>query len=116
MAYSLPIFGAWVADTKIGRYPAILLGVLICGVAHIIQVFGALPKVLQSGDGLAPFLISVFILAIGAGNDFNILLSPCIVAYYDRHFQAEHSPNGHRSVQTPKTIYQNTEDGRMRNH
>jgi dipeptide/tripeptide permease len=31
LAYCFPIFGAWIGDTKIGRYPAILLGVLICG-------------------------------------------------------------------------------------
>jgi dipeptide/tripeptide permease len=67
LAYSLPIFGAWIGDTKIGRYPAILLGVLICGLSHIIMVFGALPSVLQKGQGVAPFLISLFFLAIGAG-------------------------------------------------
>jgi len=37
LAYVIPIFGAWWADTKIGRYPAILVGVLIGGVAHVIM-------------------------------------------------------------------------------
>lgn len=37
LAYVIPIFGAWWADTKIGRYPAIIYGVLIGGVAHIIM-------------------------------------------------------------------------------
>lgn len=37
LAYLLPIFGAWIADTKIGRYQAIVLGVLIGGLAHIIM-------------------------------------------------------------------------------
>ena len=36
-------------------------------VLSVIQVVGALPFVLQRGQGLAPFLISLFILAIGAG-------------------------------------------------
>jgi dipeptide/tripeptide permease len=67
LAYALPIFGAWLGDVKIGRYRAIMLGVLLCGVAHIIQIFGALPSVLQKGQGTAPFLIGLFLLAIGAG-------------------------------------------------
>jgi dipeptide/tripeptide permease len=67
LAYTVPIFGGWLADTRIGRYPAIMIGVLICGVAHIIQIFGALPSVLQKGQGTSPFVISLFLLAIGAG-------------------------------------------------
>jgi dipeptide/tripeptide permease len=67
LAYTMPIFGAWIGDVKIGRYRAIMIGVLICGVSHIIQIFGALPSVLQKGQGKAPFLISLFMLAVGAG-------------------------------------------------
>jgi dipeptide/tripeptide permease len=67
LAYTLPTFGAWLADSKIGRYKAIVLGVIICGVAHVVQVVGALPVVLQREEGLAPFLLSIFLLAIGAG-------------------------------------------------
>jgi dipeptide/tripeptide permease len=67
LAYTIPIFGAWLGDTKIGRFPAILLGVLICGVAHLIQIVGALPSVLVKHQGLAPFLISLLLLAFGAG-------------------------------------------------
>ncbi|CAG9990531.1 unnamed protein product [Clonostachys byssicola] len=67
LAYVIPIFGAWIADTKIGRYKAILLGVIIGAVAHVIMVGGAAPAVLQAGKGVAPFLISFFLLAFGAG-------------------------------------------------
>ena len=67
LAYTMPIFGAWIGDVKVGRYRAIMIGVLICGVAHIIQIFGALPSVLEKGQGKAPFLISLFTLAVGAG-------------------------------------------------
>jgi dipeptide/tripeptide permease len=67
LAYVIPIFGAWIADTRLGRYKTIAIGVLICGISHVIIIFGALPSVLQAGHGTAPFMISYFILAFGAG-------------------------------------------------
>ncbi|KAK5113960.1 hypothetical protein LTR62_003083 [Meristemomyces frigidus] len=67
LAYVIPIAGAYLADVHLGRYKVILIGVLICGVAHIIMVCGAVPSVLQAGKGIAPFMISFFMLAIGAG-------------------------------------------------
>lgn len=87
LAYTFPIFGAWIAETKIGRYRAILYGVLICGLAHIIQIFGALPSVLQKHQGLAPFLISIFILAIGAGKNIIYSMWMCLLTC-NRNFQA----------------------------
>ncbi|KAI8627222.1 POT family protein [Xylariaceae sp. FL1651] len=85
LAYVIPIFGAWWADTKIGRYPAILYGVLIGGFAHVImryvQIGGAAPAVLKAGKGVAPFLISFFILAIGAGI-FKPNVAPTLIDQY----------------------------------
>lgn len=69
LAYIVPIFGGWWADVKVGRYYAIVVGVLICGLAHIIQIIGAIPSVLQKGTAHSapPFIISLLILAVGAG-------------------------------------------------
>ena len=70
LAYVVPLLGAWVADTRLGRYKTISIGVIICGISHIIMIFGALPSVLQAGHGIAPFLIAFFLLAFGAGMIF----------------------------------------------
>ncbi|CAI7637380.1 unnamed protein product [Penicillium bialowiezense] len=69
LSYVVPIFGGWWADVHIGRYKAICVGVLICGVAHIIQVFGAIPSVLKKGTahGAPPFIIGLLLLSFGAG-------------------------------------------------
>lgn len=67
LAYVIPIFGGWVADTKLGRYKTIWIGVLICGLSHIIMICGAIPSVLEAGNGMAPFMVSLVLLAIGAG-------------------------------------------------
>ena len=72
LAYIVPIFGGWVADTKLGRFKTIVIGVLICGVAHIIMIMGAIPTVLRAGHGIAPFMISLIMLAIGAGKQLSL--------------------------------------------
>ncbi|KAI0889224.1 uncharacterized protein GGS22DRAFT_177773 [Annulohypoxylon maeteangense] len=43
LAYALPIYFGWLADTKYGRFKMICWGVGICGVAHIIMIISALP-------------------------------------------------------------------------
>lgn len=67
LSYVTPLLGAWIADTRLGRYKTIVIGVFICGIAHVIMIIGAIPSVLQAGHGMAPFLISFFILAFGTG-------------------------------------------------
>lgn len=69
LSYVIPIFGGWWADVHVGRYKAIMVGVVICGVAHVIQIIGAIPSVLQKGPSNAapPFILGLLILAIGAG-------------------------------------------------
>lgn len=81
LAYIVPIFGAWLADTKIGRYKAIFLGVIICAISHVLMVGGAAPALLQAGKGAAPFLISLFLLAIGAGI-FKPNIAPTVIDQY----------------------------------
>ncbi|KAI1184381.1 POT family protein [Nemania serpens] len=99
LAYVIPIFGAWWADTKIGRYPAIIYGVLIGGEL----VGGAAPAVLQAGRGVAPFLISFFLLAVGAGI-FKPNVAPTLIDQYQ--YQREYTKvlkSGEKVLVDPET-------------
>lgn len=106
LAYIVPIGGAWLADTKLGRFKTILLGVLVCGVSHTIMICGAIPSVLQAGNGIAPFVISLFLLAIGAGI-FKPNVAPTILDQY-RHQKpyVRDLPSGERVVVDPETTVQ----------
>ncbi|KAF3014968.1 hypothetical protein G7054_g7789 [Neopestalotiopsis clavispora] len=78
MAYALPIYFGWLADTKYGRFKMICWGVAICGFAHIIMIISALPPVLTSGHAIGPFALSLYMLAIGAAQ-FKPNISPTIM-------------------------------------
>jgi dipeptide/tripeptide permease len=59
----------------------ILLGVTIGAVAHVIMIGGAAPSLLKAGKGLAPFIVSFFTLAIGAGI-FKPNVAPTVIDQY----------------------------------
>ncbi|KAG7406219.1 Peptide transporter PTR2 [Fusarium oxysporum f. sp. rapae] len=106
LAYVIPIFGAWLGDTKTGRFRAIMYGVIIGGVAHVIMVGGAAPAVLKAGNGLAPFMVSFFLLAIGAGL-FKPNVVPLIVDQYtDQTEYVKTLKSGERVIVDPETTIQ----------
>jgi dipeptide/tripeptide permease len=67
LVYSFPVFWGWLADSKTGRYSIICWGVAICGISHVLMVSAGAPTLLQSHKAVVPFMLSVYILAIGAG-------------------------------------------------
>lgn len=106
LSYTIPIFGAWLADAKIGRFKGILLGVLIGGISHVIMIGGAAPSLLKAGKGVAPFLISFILLAIGAGI-FKPLVAPTLLDQYDHQKPYTKTlPSGEKVVVDPETTIQ----------
>ncbi|KAK5130880.1 hypothetical protein LTR08_001601 [Meristemomyces frigidus] len=106
LAYIVPIGGGWVADTKLGRFKTILLGVLICGVAHIIMIVGAIPSVLQAGHAIGPFMLSLMLLAIGAGI-FKPNIAPTVLDQYQhQRVYTKVLSSGEKVVVDPETTVQ----------
>jgi dipeptide/tripeptide permease len=67
LVYCLPIVFGYLADKYTGRWRMIVWGVYICGIAHIIMLASGTPSLLQAGHAGAPFIISLYVLSIGAG-------------------------------------------------
>ena len=78
MAYALPVFFGWLADTKYGRFKMICWGVAICGVAHVIMIISAAPSVLNSSSAMGLFAFSLYLLAIGSAQ-FKPNISPTLM-------------------------------------
>ncbi|KAL5117360.1 peptide transporter ptr2 [Pleosporales sp. CAS-2024a] len=66
LVYILPIFFGWLADTRTGRFRLICWGVLVFGVAHTLMVVSAAKSLLADGSAKVPYLLSLYILAVGA--------------------------------------------------
>lgn len=67
LVYCLPVLFGYIADTYTGRYKLIVWGVYVCGIAHVLMIASGAPKLLQEGHSAAPYMISLYVLAIGAG-------------------------------------------------
>lgn len=83
-----------------------MIGVIICGVSHVIMIIGAIPSVLQSGHAIGPFMLSLFLLAIGAGI-FKPNIAPTVMDQYT-HQKAYTKvfPSGEKVVVDPETTIQ----------
>ncbi|KAK3361768.1 hypothetical protein B0T24DRAFT_561305 [Lasiosphaeria ovina] len=101
LAYALPVYFGWLADTKYGRFKMICWGVAVCGVAHIIMIISALPPVLQSGNAIGPFALSLYMLSIGAAQ-FKPNISPTIMDQSPHKVAHVITENGEKVIVDPE--------------
>ncbi|GMG37749.1 unnamed protein product [Ambrosiozyma monospora] len=68
LAYVAPLIGGYLADAKLGKFKAIMIGVWIGLVSHILFVIAGLPPVIKHGNSaLAPTVIAIISLAFATG-------------------------------------------------
>ncbi|KUJ06681.1 Ptr2 peptide transporter [Mollisia scopiformis] len=76
--YLMPLFGAYVADTYLGRYKTICYALAIAIVGHIVLVMSAIPPVIvHPHNSLSAFIIGLIIMGVGTGS-FKSNISPLI--------------------------------------
>lgn len=63
----IPLFGAYVADTYLGRYTTIVWAVFIAMIGHILLIVSAVPGVIEHPDtAVAVFSLALIIMGIGS--------------------------------------------------
>ncbi|KAI0084620.1 PTR2-domain-containing protein [Irpex rosettiformis] len=82
--YVVPLFGAYVADTRLGRFKTICYAVAIALFGHVLLIISAVPGVIEKSHGsLACFVIAIIILGLGTGS-FKPNISPLVAEQYQR--------------------------------
>ncbi|KAL7423123.1 hypothetical protein Q5752_002422 [Cryptotrichosporon argae] len=71
LAYVIPIFGGIMADARWGRFKTLCVGTAVGGIAHVLLVIPAIPKIIAEqptqSHAFVGFIISVLVLAFAAG-------------------------------------------------
>ncbi|KAI8970889.1 oligopeptide transporter [Trametes punicea] len=82
--YVVPLFGAYIADTRWGRYKTVCVSVAIALLGHVLLIISGVPGVINHSHGsLAVFIIAIIIMGIGTGG-FKSNVSPLVAEQYKR--------------------------------
>lgn len=67
LVYVVPLYGGYLADSRLGKFKAIYFGSIAGFFSHIFFVIAAIPSVIAGGKALAPTVIGIVTLAISTG-------------------------------------------------
>ncbi|PPJ57966.1 hypothetical protein CBER1_09413 [Cercospora berteroae] len=103
LVYCLPIFFGWLADTRTGRFKLICWGVVVFGVAHVLMCVSAAKPLLADGSAKTPYLLSLYILAVGAAM-FKPNVSPLLLDQMTTRVpKVITAKNGERVIEDPES-------------
>jgi len=100
--YVLPLFGAYIADTRWGRFKTICVAVAIALVGHSILIISAIPGVIEQPKlSLTYFVIAILIMGVGTGG-FKANISPLVAEQYRKtKLFVRTTPSGERIIVDP---------------
>lgn len=100
--YVIPLFGAYIADTRWGRFKTICVSVGVAILGHILLIVSAVPGVIEHpNNSLACFIVAIIVMGLGTGG-FKSNISPLVAEQYKRHkLFIGHSRSGERVIVDP---------------
>ncbi|KAG7095190.1 hypothetical protein E1B28_005967 [Marasmius oreades] len=82
-AYVTPLLGGYIADTHLGRFNTIYLGLAIAMLGHIIIIISSVPGVVEKSGAIGCFAVGMVVTGLGTGL-FKSNVSPLIAEQYKR--------------------------------
>lgn len=82
-AYVTPLLGGYIADTYLGRFNTIYVGIAIAMLGHIIIIISSVPGVVEKSGAIGCFAIGMVVTGLGTGL-FKSNISPLIAEQYKR--------------------------------
>lgn len=99
LSYVAPLWGAWLADARYGRFNTIWGGTIVCGVGHIVIVVAGIPGVIEhTKASFGIFLVGLFVFAIGTGLFKPNILPLLLDQYRDTSNWVKKLPSGEEVV------------------
>ncbi|KAI0826573.1 oligopeptide transporter [Trametes gibbosa] len=100
--YVIPLFGAYLADTRWGRFKTTCVSVGVALVGHVLLIISSVPGVIEHSHGsLACFIIAIIIMGLGTGG-FKSNVSPLVAEQYKRtKLFIAHTKKGERVIVDP---------------
>jgi POT family proton-dependent oligopeptide transporter len=85
--YVIPLFGAYIADTRWGRFKTIVISVAVAQVGHVMLVCAAIPSMISNPNAsLGLFIVAIIIMGLGTGG-FKANISPLVAEQYQKTHQ-----------------------------
>ncbi|KAJ8082342.1 hypothetical protein PM082_008197 [Marasmius tenuissimus] len=81
--YVTPLFGAYIADTYLGRYNTVCWAILVTLIGHILLIIAAVPGVIEVKGAVGCFMVALIVMGFGTGM-FKSNISPLIAEQYKR--------------------------------
>ena len=76
--YVTPLYGAYIADEKWGRFNTIAVALVIALVGHVILIISAIPSVIvHPNAALATLCVAIIVIGLGTGG-FKANISPLV--------------------------------------
>ncbi|KAI0710676.1 MFS peptide transporter [Earliella scabrosa] len=100
--YVIPLFGAYIADTRWGRYKTVSVAVAIAMVGHVLLIISSVPGVIERPNAALPcFIIAIIVMGVGTGG-FKANISPLVAEQYKRYkLFIGHTKSGERVIVDP---------------
>lgn len=67
LAYLVPLYGGFIADTKIGRLKAIWIGTIAGFLSHVLFIIAGSPSIIAGGHAIVPTVLAILTLCVGTG-------------------------------------------------
>ncbi|KAF4584875.1 hypothetical protein EYR40_001700 [Pleurotus pulmonarius] len=81
--YITPLVGAFIADTRLGRYETVCWSVGLSIIGHIILIVSGVPGVIDKPGAIGAFVVALIVMGLGAGG-FKANISPLVAEQYRR--------------------------------
>lgn len=80
--YIIPLFGAYIADTRWGRYKTICISVFIALLGHIVLIISSVPSIIETPrHSEACLIIGLIVTGLGTGG-FKANIAPLVAEQY----------------------------------